>query len=198
MSGFDKDLGKLGDELDVRSAEVRDKGVSWNYNKYAYIRVRSTGESKTVILAEDSLSLGDGFNLGAPIDLYSKEGNSEIRKFKPTLNDVKITNQGGQDYTDSYIYEVEFSFTVYTLNDLNRAEASFFRVGTELEFEFGWRGRKGIKGNSGTVKANATAAESQSNHTNHRVVMRHIEWNFGDRCEIGLVEKAVSGGLKNF
>ena len=58
-----------------------------------------------------------------PIDLYSKEGG--INKFKPTLNDVKITNQGGQDYTDSYIYEVEFSFTVYTLNDLNRRKNHF-------------------------------------------------------------------------
>ena len=44
---------------------VRDKSVSWNYDKYAYIRVRSTGESKTVILAESSMELGDGINLGA-------------------------------------------------------------------------------------------------------------------------------------
>ena len=154
MSGFDKDFDPdLEKELNARRDFVRDKSVSWNYDKYAYIRVRSTGESKTVILAKDSMELGDGFNLGAPIDLYSKEGNSKIRKFKPTLNDVKITNQGGQDYTDSYIYEVEFSFTVYTLNDLNRAEESFFRVGTELVFDFGWRGRTGL-GNTGTVKAN--------------------------------------------
>ena len=152
MSGFDKSFpGGLKSELDNRSAFVRDKSVAWNYDKYAYIRCRATGESETIILATGNMSLGDGQNLGTPISLYQNEGG--IRKFKPTLEKVKITNQGGQDYTDSYIYEVEFSFTVYTLGDLDLAESSFFRVGSEIEFEFGWKGRNEA-GCRGSVKAN--------------------------------------------
>ena len=60
----DKDLGKLRWGWSRSEAFVRDKSVSWNYDKYAYIRVRSTGESKTVILLESSMELGDGINLG--------------------------------------------------------------------------------------------------------------------------------------
>lgn len=155
MSEFDKGFPQdLKDELEARENFVRDKQVDWNYDKYAFIRVRSTGESGTVILPGPGplMTLGDGLNLDAPIDLYTTQEGG-IRKFKPTLNSVKITNQGGQDYTDSYIYEVEFSFTVYTMNDLNSAEENFFRVGSEIEFDFGWKGRQQA-GCRGTVKAN--------------------------------------------
>lgn len=154
MSGFDKPFpGDVKAELDRRSGLIASKGVEWNYDKYAYVTIQATGETQTLIKAEKGFVLGDGADYASSphIGLYSDEKG--IRKFKPQLKSCKITNEGGGDYTDSYIYSVEFSFTVYTQDDLDKAEASYFRVGAEIEVKFGWRGSQtGVNANS--VKAN--------------------------------------------
>ena len=141
MSSFDKDFpGDVSAELKNRENYIRDKTIEWNYKKYAYITVKSTGKSTTVIKPETGLILGDGaaYSKKSHIGLYSKEGG--VRKFKPQLKSCKITNEGGQDYTDAFLYNVEFSFTVYTANDLNLAESNFMRAGAEIRVDFGWRG----------------------------------------------------------
>lgn len=154
MSGFDKAFpGDVKAELDRRSSLIASKGVPWNYDKYAYITIQATGNSQTLIKAEPSMVLGDDADYAKSphIGLYSDEGG--IRKFKPQLKSCKITNEGGGDYTDSYIYNVEFSFTVFTQADLDLAEKSFFRVGGEIEVKFGWRGyTSGV--NASSVTAN--------------------------------------------
>ena len=141
MSSFDKDFpGPVSDELEAREKYIRDKDIGWNYKKYAYITVQSTGKSTTVIKPEKGLILGDGaaYSKKSHIGLYSKEGG--VRKFKPQLKSCKISNEGGQDYTDAFLYNVEFSFTVYTGDDLNLAESNFMRAGAEIRVDFGWRG----------------------------------------------------------
>ena len=87
----------------------------------------------------DSEAPTGGF--GTEGDMYTSEGegNNRIRKPKPILSSVKITNQGGQDYTEAAIYEVEASFKVFTLDDLERVEKSFFIIGAEMTVNFGWR-----------------------------------------------------------
>ena len=154
MSGFDKDFpDDVSTELLLREGYVRDKDINWNYKKYAYITIRATGESSTVIKPETGLKLGDGadWNDKPHIGLYSSEGG--VRKFKPQLKSCKIVNEGGQDYTDAYLYNVEFSFTVFTQDDLDLAESCFMRVGGEIELSFGWRGSSnGVNANS--IKAN--------------------------------------------
>ena len=149
---FDKEFpGTVRQELNDRSGFVKNKGVQWNYDKYCYIRMRGTGNTNTIIPAEGGFELGDvSANQTNPIGVYKSEGG--IRKFKPQLTGVTISNQGAQDYTDSYIYEVEANFEVYTLEDLNKAEKTYFRVGHEIEFEFGWLNRTGDV-NRNTVKA---------------------------------------------
>lgn len=154
MATFDKPFpGDIKGEFDSRAASIANKGVKWNYDKYAYCTIKSTGNSQTIIKAEAGLTLGDGADYirNSHIGLYNNEGG--VRKFKPQLKSCKITNEGGQDYTDSYIYNVEFAFTVFTKDDLDLAEKSFFRVGGEIEVDFGWR--KYASGpNSGNVTAN--------------------------------------------
>lgn len=149
---FDKEFPlTVRQELNARSGFVKNKGVQWNYDKYCYIRMRGTGNTNTIIPAEGGFELGDvSANQTNPIGVYKSEGG--IRKFKPQLTGVTISNQGAQDYTDSYIYEVEANFEVYTLEDLNKAEKTYFRVGHEIEFEFGWLNRTGDV-NRNTVKA---------------------------------------------
>ncbi len=154
MSGFDQGFdGDVADELDRRGDALLAHGKAWNYDKYAYITITSTGKSETVIQSKAGFTIGDGasHNTGPHIGLYTSEGG--VRKFKPQLKSCKITNEGGGDYTDSYLYNIEFSFTVFTMADLNRAEASVMRVGGEIQLDFGWKGyASGV--NTGTVTAN--------------------------------------------
>jgi len=137
--------GNVKDELDRRAGanETRDSFFRyWNYQKYCYINISVTeGQSGTAITPEESMTIGDseaptgGF--GTEGDMYTSEGG--VRKPKPILSSVKITNQGGQDYTEAAIYEVEASFKVFTLDDLERVEKSFFIIGAQMDVEFGWR-----------------------------------------------------------
>lgn len=141
MSGFDQQFNPDVDaELTRREDALLAHGKAWNYDKYAYITITSTGKSETVIKSEAGFTIGDGatHNTGPHIGLYTSEGG--IRKFKPQLKSCKITNEGGGDYTDSYLYNIEFSFTVFTMADLNAAEASVMRVGGEIKLNFGWKG----------------------------------------------------------
>ena len=154
MATFDKPFpGPIKSELDSRAKSIAAKGVKWNYDKYAYCTIKSTGKSQTIIKAEPGLILGDGSDYirNSHIGLYNNEGG--VRKFKPQLKSCKIVNEGGQDYTDSYLYTVEFAFTVFTKADLDLAEKSFFRVGGEIEVDFGWR-KYSTGPNSGKVTAN--------------------------------------------
>lgn len=136
---------KVANELNRRAGanETRDTFFRyWNYQKYCFINISVTkGQSQTAITPEVSMDIGDseaptgGF--GTAGDVYKSEGS--VRKPKPTLTSVKITNQGGQDYTEAAIYELEASFKVFTLEDLERVEKSFFIIGAEMTVNFGWR-----------------------------------------------------------
>jgi len=123
-------------ELDRRAAAVASKETAWMYQRYAYINISTTGKTQTA-LCPKQWSLGSA-PAGKHTNLYSTE--SGVRKMKPTITSVKMVNDGGQSYTDSYIWTIEFAFKVFTIDDLDLAEASFFIVGAEVAFDFGWMG----------------------------------------------------------
>ena len=124
---------KAWSELDRRS-KMPD---SWKYKKYAYINLELTGKSSTNICVEDAtLKIGDT-NSGK---LYTTDGDSGPRRPNITLQSVNITNQGGSDYTDSYLYEIETSFKVWSKGQMDQVEKGFFRLGAEMKVSFGWRG----------------------------------------------------------
>lgn len=119
--------------------------VDWMYKKYAYISMVPTGKSSTVnkpCKGEDEsfMKIGDKSIKGGNNNLYTG-GGTTARKLKPILNSVKVTNSGGGDYTNSYLYEIEASFTVNTLADINKVSAQYFKVGIELKIDFGWKGK---------------------------------------------------------
>jgi len=149
---FDKSIdGAQKTELDARKAYVSGKDVKWNYQKYAWVSMQGTGKSTTVFCSTGGQKIGDPGLRGPHIDLYETEGG--VRRFKPQLKSVKISNQGAQDYADSFIYEIEASFTCYTQAQLDAIDACYFRVGAEVEFNFGWEGYSG-GANVGKVTAN--------------------------------------------
>ncbi len=140
-------------EFNNRSSYIRNKDVKWNYDKYCWIQMTATGKSSTVMCPTSYGPIGDGSpntQVGHN-DLYVTEGG--VRKFRPQLKSVNINNNGASDYTDALIYEVEASFTVYTLAQLEEINKSFFKAGSEVEFKFGWEGySSGV--NKGSCKAN--------------------------------------------
>ena len=148
---FNPSLGGAEAVLDARKAAVKDRTHNWNYKKYAYCTVKSTGNSQT-ITCPSKMTIGDGSApTGGGTSMYTSADGP--RRLKPILTSCKITNEGGQNYVDSYIYEVEFSYTVYTKADLEKAINSFMMVGGEVEISFGWR-NGGSAGNTGKVIAN--------------------------------------------
>lgn len=113
-------------EFNNRSSYIRNKDVKWNYDKYCWIQMTATGKSSTVMCPTSYGPIGDGSpntQVGHN-DLYVTEGG--VRKFRPQLKSVNINNNGASDYTDALIYEVEASFTVYTLAQLEEINKSFF------------------------------------------------------------------------
>jgi len=148
---FNPDLGAAKGVLDARKAAVKDRKKDWNYKKYAYCTVSTTGKSQTKVCPE-VVSIGDGnAPVGGGRTMYTTEGG--IRRKKPILTSCKITNEGGQDYIDSYIYEAEFSYDVHSLEDMNKLTAAFMIVGGEVEISFGWANAGGA-GNSGKILVN--------------------------------------------
>jgi hypothetical protein len=141
---------KVKTELEKREAAAN--GVNrddffkyWNYKKYCYVNISITANvSGTAIIPTTSLVIGDNAaSVGkfttptkGGLDMYTSEGGS--RKPKPVLTSVKILNQGSEDYTEAAIYEIEASFKVYTLDDLEEVEKTFFIIGAEMKVNFGW------------------------------------------------------------
>ena len=156
---FNPSLGGAEAVLDARKAAVKGRDPAWNYKKYAYCTVKSTGNSQT-ITCPTKMTIGDGSApTGGGTSMYTSADGP--RRLKPILTSCKITNEGGQNYVDSYIYEVEFSYTVYTKADLEKAINSFMMVGGEVEISFGWR-NGGDAGNTGKVIANVYNWSSDS------------------------------------
>jgi hypothetical protein len=148
---FNPDLGGAKGVLDARKAAVKNRDKDWNYKKYAYCTITSTGNSQT-ITCPAPMTIGDGSApTGGGRSMYTSEGG--IRRKKPILTSCTITNEGGQNYVDSYIYEAEFSFDVHTVADLDKAIKAFMQVGGEVKISFGWA-NAGAAGNSGEVLVN--------------------------------------------
>ena len=132
---------KAKTELDRRSGLVdgkqRSMPNSWKYKKYAYINLELTGKSASNICVEDAtLKIGDTHSG----NLYTTDGKEGPRRPNITLQSVNIRNEGGSDYTNAYLYEIEASFKVWSKPQMDNVEKGFFRLGAEMKVSFGWNG----------------------------------------------------------
>ena len=95
------------------------------------------------------MTIGDGsINEQAGLDLYEDEGG--IRRNLPILKSVDFQSDGGQNIEDATLWTVKVEFDVFTIDQLNRAEAAFMRIQNEVEIDFGWRGESS-SANRGTL-----------------------------------------------
>lgn len=115
---------------------------SWNYENRAYGTL--VGSSKC-----GSMTIEDSYTISTNKP-YTKDGSKIVPR--PVLNSIKFTNSGGSDITDAALWECTADFTVYSLNDLDRAERVFMLPGeSKIQVNFGWTGRSGTP-NNGKIK----------------------------------------------
>jgi hypothetical protein len=137
-------------ELDRRKDLIASKDSEWNYRKYAYFYIESI---KSTVSATDSDSdflpifalLPDGdLRIGTvEPNGYLKAFHSDendIRTLKPVLSSATIKATGGGDLYNAYISEVDVSFKVYTLDDLEKVQNEFFTLGSKVRIRYGWLG----------------------------------------------------------
>jgi len=121
----------------------------WNYKKYCYVSATGTGVNKSKTICAGTMTIGDGsINELAGLDLYEDEGG--IRRNLPILKSVDIQSDGGQNIEEATLWEAKVNFDVFTIDQLNRAEAAFMRIQNEVKIDFGWRGESS-SANSGTL-----------------------------------------------
>ena len=126
----------------------------WNYKKYAYVSIQATGKNNLEVICSAAMTIGDGsINKEAGKDLYDDEGG--MRRSIPILTSVTVDSDGSQDATTATMWTAKAEFNVYTLKQLNKAERSFLRIGSEVILHFGWRG-EGAGPNSGGIKGSVT------------------------------------------
>tara|TARA_R110000796_G_scaffold83770_1_gene182989 strand:- start:302 stop:2185 length:1884 start_codon:yes stop_codon:yes gene_type:complete len=146
-------------ELDRRAKfaagiKRNDSFRKWNYKKYAYVSITATGKNALEVVCSSAMTIGDGtLNKEAGLDLYETEGG--IRRSIPILTSVTLDSDGSTDATTATMWTAKAEFNVYTLSQLNKAEKSFLRIGSEVELNYGWRG-EGAGPNSGGLKGSVT------------------------------------------
>jgi hypothetical protein len=202
--GFD---AKAKAELDRRGGLVN--GVqgpmpeSWKYKKYAYINLELTGNSATNICVEKGYlsKIGDS-NSG---NLYTTDG----KRPNITLQSVNIRNEGGSDYTNAYLYEIEASFKVWSLTQMNQVEKGFFRLGAEMKVSFGWKGSTNDGINTDSILASiynfGFSMDNDGSYTCNVKAMSAAglfghETMGGERTakSVGLTDTAITGENKPF
>ena len=195
--GFD---AKAKAELDRRS-KMPD---SWKYKKYAYINLELTGNSATNICVEDAtLKIGDTHSG----NLYTTDEG--VRRPNITLQSVNIRNEGGSDYTNAYLYEIEASFKVWSLSQMNQVEKGFFRLGAEMKVSFGWKGLTEAGINTDSILASiynfGFSMDNDGSYTCNVKAMSAAglfgqETMGGDRTadSVGLTDPAIIGKNKPF
>ena len=203
--GFD---AKAKAELDRRSGIVNGKQGSmptaWKYKKYAYINLELTGNSATNICVEDAtLKIGDTHSG----NLYTTDEG--VRRPNITLQSVNIRNEGGSDYTNAYLYEIEASFKVWSKPQMDNVEKGFFRLGAEMKVSFGWNGSTKAGINTDSILASiynfGFSMDNDGSYTCNVKAMSAAglfgqETMGGERTtkSVGLTDKAIIGENKPF
>lgn len=148
------------EELDRRKRLVSgvERGTDfrkWNYTRYAYVSVISTGQNSLgPLICSSEFTIGDGsINEQAGLDLYELEGG--IRRTLPVLKSVEISADGSSNIAQATMWTAKINFDLFTLEQLDKAEKSFLRQGTIVKIEFGWRNETASP-NSGYIEGEVT------------------------------------------
>lgn len=137
-------------ELDRRKDLIASKDSEWNYRKYAYFYIESIKSTTSAtdsdsdflpifaLLPDGDLRIGTVEPSGYLKAFHSDE--NDIRTLKPVLSSATIKATGGGDLYNAYVSEVDVSFKVYTLDDLEKVQNEFFTLGSKVRIRYGWLG----------------------------------------------------------
>ena len=134
-TGFSDEVTK---ELRTREEFVVNGDHNWLYKKRAWAKLEFNGENTQF----DKLRLNSytlesaGITGGYTGGLIKRSEGRDIPN--PILESVSIKNTGRGDIYNSALYEVNFSYKVFSLDDLNTIEGAFMIPMNRIRVYFGW------------------------------------------------------------
>ena len=136
----------------IKNPNASDASRTWNYGRYAYITIKTTGINNAGLCKGPIATIGDTLleNPNSYSKLKARDGSRDIPS-KPLLESVRINNDGSNDISDAALFDIDVSFKCFSKSQFAVYEDAFFKVGSEVILEFGYKGL-GLGG--GTMNAN--------------------------------------------
>ena len=135
--GASESLNSISEWL--KSPNSSEESRIWNYGRYAYITLETTGENNAGLCGSPiGVTLGDVVESGGYSSIIRRDGGRDIPA-RPILDSVRISNDGSTDMSDAALFDIEVSFKCFSLEQFEIFEDAFFKVGTELKIKFGYK-----------------------------------------------------------
>ena len=134
-TGFNKEVTN---ELNAREEYVVNGDHNWLYKKRAWAKLEFNGDNTqfdSVRLKPYTLESA-GITGGYTGGLVKRTEGRDVPN--PILESVSIKNTGRGDIYNSALYEVNFSYKVFSLDDLNTVEGAFMIPMNRIRAYFGW------------------------------------------------------------
>ena len=134
-TGFSKEVTN---ELNAREEYVVNGDHNWLYKKRAWAKLEFNGDNTqfdSVRLKPYTLESA-GITGGYTGGLVKRTEGRDVPN--PILESVSIKNTGRGDIYNSALYEVNFSYKVFSLDDLNTVEGAFMIPMNRIRAYFGW------------------------------------------------------------
>jgi len=123
----------------LESPNASEDSRIWNYGRYAYITLETTGENNAGLCgAPVGITLGDVVESGGYSSIVRRDGGRDIPA-RPILDSVRISNDGSTDMSDAALFDIDVSFKCFSLEQFEIYENAFFKVGTEIRLKFGYK-----------------------------------------------------------
>lgn len=130
---------KVTKELNNRVEWVQNGNTQWLYEKRAWSRITFTGVNQSVDFErnpEQMVIESEGIDGGYVGGVVTRMDGRDAPR--PILESVTLKNTGRGDIYNAGLYEAEFSYKVFSLADLDRAELAFMVPTNIVRIEFGW------------------------------------------------------------
>ena len=138
--GASPSLDKISNWL--KNPNASEESRIWNYGRYAYITIKSTGNNNAglpcstvagVILGDSKPTTSDDYNT-----LIVRDGNRDVPS-KPILESVRINNDGSTDVTEAVLFSIDVGFKCFSASQFKTYENAFFTTGNEAVISFGYK-----------------------------------------------------------
>lgn len=126
------------DKLKEREDYVENGDKTWLYKKRAFVTIEFIGTNTNIDCTFENYRLeSDSVKNGSYTGGLTKVTDGR-RVPNPILESVSIKNTSAGDISDVSLFQIEFSYKVFSLDDLNNVERSFMIQGNRVLIKGGW------------------------------------------------------------